>query len=76
MKNLRQDLESRGFLHQFTHEKVFEDFEKGGKSFYLGVDCSADSMTIGNFVALMMAVHFALRGNKMFLLVGGATSTI
>jgi tyrosyl-tRNA synthetase len=33
-------------------------------------------MTIGNFVALMMAIHFALRGNKMYLLVGGATSTI
>lgn len=51
-------------------------YEKGGESFYLGVDCSAPSMTIWNFVALMMAIHFALRGNKMYLLVGGATSTI
>lgn len=40
------------------------------------MDCSASSMTIGNFVALMMAVHFMLRGNKCYLLVGGATSTI
>ncbi len=76
MKNLRQDLENRGFLHQFTHEKVFDIFEKGGNKFYFWVDCSADSMTIGNFVALMMAIHFMLRGNKCYLLVGWATSTI
>ncbi len=76
MKNLRNDLEERGFLHQFTNEKVFEQFEKWGEKFYFGVDCSANSMTIGNFVALMMAVHFMLRGNKCYLLVGGATSTI
>ncbi|USN58108.1 MAG: tyrosine--tRNA ligase [Candidatus Peribacteria bacterium] len=33
-------------------------------------------MTIGNFVALQMAIHFMLAGNKCYLLVGGATSTI
>lgn len=76
MKHIKQDLQDRGFLHQFTHEKVFDIFDKGGNSFYLWVDCSANSMTIGNFIALMMAVHFALRGNKMYLLVWWATSTI
>ncbi len=76
MQGLKKDLDQRGFLHQYTHENVFEKFDKGGESFYFGVDCSADSMTIGNFVALMMAVHFMLRGNKCYLLVGGATSTI
>ena len=76
MKNLRQDLEERGFLHQFTDEKVFDLFEKWWQKFYFWVDCSADSMTIGNFVALMMAIHFMRRGNKCYLLVGGATSTI
>ena len=76
MEKLRKDLEERGFLHQFTHEQVFETFETGGQKFYFGVDCSAPSMTIGNFVALMMAIHFMLRGNKCYLLVGGATSTI
>jgi len=76
MKHIRNDLEERGFLHQFTHEKCFDEFNAWGKSFYLWVDCSANSMTIGNFIALMMAIHFALRGNKMYLLVWGATSTI
>jgi len=76
MKALKQDLEDRGFLHQFTNEKAFSDFENGGWKFYFGVDCSANSMTIGNFVALMMAVHYMLRWNKCYLLVWGATSTI
>jgi len=76
MKHIKNDLEDRWFLHQFTHEKCFDEFNNGGKSFYLWVDCSANSMTIGNFIALMMAIHFALRGNKMYLLVGWATSTI
>ena len=76
MKELREDLETRWFLHQFTDEKVFELFEKGGQKFYFWVDCSANSMTIGNYVALMMAVHFMLRGNTCYLLVGWATSTI
>ncbi len=76
MEKLKQDLECRWFLHQYTHEKVFEEFEKGWKNFYFWVDCSANSMTIWNFVALQMAIHFMLRWNKCFLLVGWATSTI
>ncbi len=76
MEPLRTDLQERWFLHQFTNEKVFEEFEKGEKKFYFWVDCSANSMTIGNYVALMMAMHFMLRGNTCYLLVWGATSTI
>lgn len=76
MKDLKQELEDRWFLHQFTNEKVFEEFEKWGNNFYFWVDCSADSMTIWNFVALMMAIHFMLKGNKCYLLVWWATSTI
>ena len=76
MKNLKQELESRGFLHQYTHEEAFEKFDLWWEKFYFWVDCSANSMTIGNFVALQMAIHFMLKWNKCFLLVGWATSTI
>lgn len=69
MLSLKQELETRGFLHQYTDEKVFELFDRGGQNFYFGVDLSADSMTIGNFVALMMAIHIMLRGNHCYLLV-------
>ena len=76
MKNLKAELEDRGFLHQYTDEKVFELFENWWKNFYFWVDLSANSMTVGNFVALMMAIHFMLKWNKCYLLVWWATSTI
>lgn len=74
--NLKKELETRWFLHQYTDEKVFELFEEWGKNFYFWVDLSADSMTIWNYVALMMAMRIMMRGNKAYLLVWGATSTI
>lgn len=74
--SLKQKLEKRGYLYQFTNEKVFEEFEKWWKSFYFWVDCSSNSMTIWNFVALQMAIYFMLSWNKCYLLVWWATSTI
>ncbi len=73
---LKEELEQRWYLHQYTHEEVFEIFENGWKKFYLWVDLSADSMTIGNFVALMMAIRIMMRWNTWYLLVWWATSTI
>lgn len=73
---LKTDLEQRWFLHQFTNDDLFEKFQNGGEKFYLWVDCSANSMTIGNFIALMMAIHLMVRWNKCYLLVWWATSTI
>ncbi len=46
------------------------------KTFYHGVDCSSDSLTIGNLAALMMARRLRKHGWKAVLLVGGATSLI
>lgn len=44
--------------------------------FYLGADPSADSLTIGNLAALMMARVFVRHGWQPYLLVGGATGQI
>lgn len=73
---LREELEKRGFLYQYTSEKLFDMYEKGGQSFYLGCDPSADSLTIGNFAAIMNTVNFMKRGNKLILIVGGETGMI
>lgn len=76
MSEIKKILEERGFLHQYTHDAVFKLFGTWWQKFYFGVDLSAPSMTIGNFVALMMAIHFMMQWNKCYLLVGWATSTI
>lgn len=74
--HLKEELTTRGYLHQYTHDEVFDIFEAWGKKFYLWVDLSADSMTIGNFVALMMAIRLMMKWNTGYLLVWWATSTI
>src|SRR3569833_3158124 len=46
------------------------------RAFYLGIDDSADSLTIGNLAVLMLARRFAEAGWKAVLLAGGATSLV
>ena len=74
--HLRKELENRWFLHQYTHEEIFDLYDKGGQRFYFWVDLSSDSMTIGNLCWLMQAFHLMKKGNVWYLLVWGATSTI
>lgn len=70
---LKQELEVRWFLKQYTNEKLFDLYEEWWRNFYFGVDPSADSMTIGNFCALMQCVHYMSKWNKCYFVVGGAT---
>lgn len=59
-------------------DKTFDDitYLDTPKTFYLGVDCSAPSMTIGNLAVFMTARRLLDAGWNTVLLVGGATSLI
>jgi len=72
---LSEELAWRGFVNQTTYNDITV-LDENPISFYLGVDPSADSMTIGNLAAMMMVRHFIDHGHKAFLLVGGATGMI
>lgn len=72
---LSEELAWRGFVNQTTYEQPTA-IDKGPITFYLGVDPSAESMTIGNLATVMMARHFINHGHKAVLLVGGATGLI
>lgn len=72
---LSEELSWRGFINQFTFSDIKElDGEK--RTFYWGVDPSADSMTIGHLAPAMMIRHFMNYGHQPILLVGGATGMI
>lgn len=72
---LSENLQWRGFVNQTTYKDISAlDGEPIG--FYLGVDPSADSMTVGNLAVVMMVRHFVAAGHKAYLLVGGATGMI
>ncbi|HEY1064094.1 MAG TPA: tyrosine--tRNA ligase [Candidatus Saccharimonadales bacterium] len=72
---LSEELTWRGFVNQTTYKDI-KALDNEPIAFYLGVDPSADSMTIGNLAAIMMVRHFIARGHKAVLLVGGATGMI
>ncbi len=74
--DLQNELEARGFLYQKTNDKLFDIYGKGGETFYFGCDPTATSLHLGNFVVFMNAVNFMKRGNKLIMIVGGATGMI
>lgn len=76
MLSLKQELESRGLLKQYTDEKLFDLYDQGGQKFYFGMDPTADSLHLGNFVNFMNAVHLMRRGNTCIPLVWWATGMI
>jgi tyrosyl-tRNA synthetase len=72
---LSEELTWRGFVNQTTYKEITA-LDGTPITFYLGVDPSADSMTIGNLAIVMMVRHFIAHGHKAVLLVGGATGMI
>ena len=71
---LSDELQWRGFVNQMTFADI-DDINQP-RTFYFGVDPSADSMTIGNLAAAMMVRLFIDYGHEAYLLVGGATGMI
>ena len=71
---LHEELQWRGFINQMTFADPTDINQP--RTFYWGVDPSADSMTIGNLAPAMMVRHMIEHGHKAVLLVGGATGMI
>ncbi len=74
--HLKDELQNRNLLYQFTDEKLFDLYEKGGEKFYCGYDPTADSLHLGHMLTIMTAVNFMKRGNTFVMLIGGATGCI
>lgn len=72
---LSEELAWRGFVNQTTFASP-KELDREPMTFYLGVDPSAPSMTVGNLAVVMMVRHFIAHGHKAVLLVGGATGLI
>ena len=71
---LSEDLAWRGLIKDRTFAD--DSWLDEPRTFYHGIDASADSLTIGNLAALMLARRLMDAGWKTVLLVGGATSLI
>lgn len=73
---LSEELQSRGFIHQFSAETLGEIVDGEKRTIYHGIDPSADSAHAGNFVVWMLLRHLANAGHTIVFLVGGATGMI
>ena len=72
-----EELRARGLLAQVTNEEHIRDMINAGKAtFYIGFDCTADSLTAGHFMALTLMKRLQLAGNKPIALIGGGTTMI
>ena len=72
-----EELKARGLLAQVTNEEVIREMINAGKAtFYIGFDCTADSLTAGHFMALTLMKRLQMAGNKPIALIGGGTTMI
>ena len=71
------ELVARGLIAQVTDEAEIKELINAGKAtFYIGFDCTADSLTAGHFMALTLMKRLQMAGNKPIALIGGGTTMI
>ena len=72
-----EELVARGLIAQVTNEPEIKEMVNNGKAtFYIGFDCTADSLTAGHFMALTLMKRLQMAGNKPIALIGGGTTMI
>ena len=71
------ELKARGLIAQVTDEDEIKELINNGKAtFYIGFDCTADSLTAGHFMALTLMKRLQQAGNRPIALIGGGTTMI
>ena len=72
-----EELKRRGLIAQVTNEEEISEMINAGKAtFYIGFDCTAESLTAGHFMGLTLMKRLQMAGNKPIALIGGGTTMI
>ena len=75
--NIYDELVARGLIAQVTNEDEIREMVNNGKAtFYIGFDCTADSLHVGHFMALCLMKRLQMAGNKPIALIGDGTTLI
>jgi len=70
-------LDERGFIHQCSDFAGLDALAAKGEAIgYIGYDCTAPSLHIGNFLTIMMLYWLQQSGNKPITLMGGGTTRV
>ena len=73
---LFEDLKWRGLIKDISSPDLEEKLNKGGMTFYIGTDPTADSLHIGHLSSFLISKRLKDAGHHPLLLVGGATGRI
>ncbi len=72
-----EELVARGLIAQVTNEEEIREMVNNGKAtFYIGFDCTADSLHVGHFMALCLMKRLQMAGNRPIALIGDGTTMI
>lgn len=71
-----EELKWRGLIKDISSPDLEEKLNKGGMTFYIGADPTADSLHIGQFPTFLMIERLKRAGHKPIVLVGGATGRV
>ncbi len=75
--DIYEELVARGLIAQVTNEEEIRDMINHGKAtFYIGFDCTADSLHVGHFMALCLMKRLQMAGNRPIALIGDGTTLI
>lgn len=73
---LFEELKWRGLIQDISSPDLEEKLNKGGMTFYIGTDPTADSLHLGHYSSFLITKRLAMAGHKPIILVGGATALI
>ncbi|MDO5688682.1 MAG: tyrosine--tRNA ligase [Tissierellia bacterium] len=75
--NVFDELVDRGYFEQATFEEELRDLLGKEKiPFYIGFDATADSLTVGHFIQIMVMMRMQRHGHIPIALLGGGTTMI
>lgn len=74
--SIYEDLVWRGLIKDCTSPELKEKLNKGGLTFYIGTDPTADSMHLGHLSSFLISKRLKNAGHNPILLIGGATGRI
>jgi tyrosyl-tRNA synthetase len=71
------ELTSRGYVHQCTDEAGLDRLAKTETiTSYIGFDCTAPSLHVGNLLGIMMLRKMQQTGHRPIVLIGGGTTKV
>lgn len=75
--NVYDELVARGYIDAATHEDEIKEMLATKKvPFYIGFDATADSLTLGHFIQIMVMMRMQAHGHIPVVLLGGGTTMV